>query len=90
VAKKELSVERKIELLRKDFQGKTRLIEAVRRLIEAYEGDLAKLQNERNEIEQELFVLEKENGKKKEKEDALCFSNTSQSEKNGRLKRKSF
>ena len=66
--KKNLTVERKIELLKKEFQGKMRLIEAVRRLIETYEGDIAKLQNERNKIEHELFMLEIEKRKEKEKE----------------------
>ena len=74
--KKKLTVERKIELLGKEFQEKTRLIEAVRRLVETYEGDIVKLQNERNKIEHEVFMLEIE--KRKEEEKEKCFPNTSQ------------
>ena len=74
LGKKKLTVERKIELLRKEFQEKMRLIEAVRRLIETYEGDIVKLQNERNEIEHEVFMLEIE--KEKEKGEELSGSLT--------------
>ena len=63
--KKKLTVERKIELLGKEFQEKMRLIEAVRRLVETYEGDIVKLQNERNEIEHDVFMLEIEKRKEK-------------------------
>lgn len=64
--KGKLTVARKIELLKKEFQEKMRIIEAVRRLIETYEGDIVKLQNERNKIEHELFMLEIEKGKEEE------------------------
>ena len=91
-----MSVERQIEILRKNFQEKMRLIEAVRRLIETYEEDIAKLQNERNKIEHELFVLEieerkekeQEKEKEKEKEDALCFSKSN--EREGGVSKKRF
>jgi len=66
VEKGKLTVARKIELLKKEFQEKMRIIEAVRRLIETYEGDIVKLQNERNKIEHELFMLEIEKGKEEE------------------------
>ena len=86
--KKNLTVARKIELLGKEFKEKTRLIEAVRRLMETYEGDIVKLQNERNKIEHEVFMLEIE--KRKEEEKEKCFPNTSQNGKNGGVRRKSF
>ena len=82
--KKKLTVERKIDLLRKEFQEKTRLIEAVRRLIETYEGDVVKLHNERNKIEHELFMLEIENRKEKEKEKKNVFQ-TQAKTRNGRM-----
>ena len=65
--KKTLTAERKRELLEKELQGSTRLMDAVRKQIDLYEGDMVKLRNERYEIEHKLSVIEKEEREEKEK-----------------------
>ena len=60
---KKLTVERRRELLEKELQGNTRLIDAVRKQIELYEGDIVKLRNKRYELEHELSAVETEKEK---------------------------